>query len=148
MNGLNNYLQDFTVKDLAVLVFLAGNAARDIKRHEISLPFTVAGAITGILAAFFIRDDRPLGILLSTAPGLVSLLLTLLTRGSIGAGDGIILLILGLCYPPEEIAGILFSALLLAAVMSAILLVRRHRGTEKFAFVPFFMAGFLIFRIL
>lgn len=148
MNGMNNYLQGFTVKDYPVLIFLVGNAVRDIKRHEISVPLTAAGAIMGVPAAFFIRDDRPFGILLSIAPGLVSLLLTLLTRGSIGAGDGLILLVLGFYYSLEEIAGILFSALLLSAVMSVVLLVRHHRGTEKFALVPFFVAGLLILKIL
>lgn len=148
MNGMNNYLQGFTVKDYPVLIFLVGNAVRDIKRHEISLPLTVAGAIVGVFAAFFIRDDRLFGILLSTAPGLFSLLLTLLSRGAIGTGDGLVLLVLGFYYPLEEIAGILFFTLFLSAVMSAVLLVRHHRGTEKFALVPFFVAGLLILRIL
>jgi prepilin signal peptidase PulO-like enzyme (type II secretory pathway) len=68
-------------------------------------------------------------------------MLTRLTGGQIGAGDGIILCLIGVMYPAEDVSVILMAALFLAAAYSGILLVRRHRTEESYAFVPFLFAG-------
>lgn len=124
-----------------LIIILAGNSFRDVRKHEISVPLALTGIPAGLIYAAYGRKDLPCGMLLSILPGIVSFALTLLTRGGIGAGDGLILCILGIYYLLRDMVVILSVALGLSAVYGSVLFLRHHRGGEAYAFVPFLMAG-------
>ena len=129
------------IRGLISILFLAGNAWKDVREHKISLPLTLVSFPPALLCAYLSRDDFPIGLLYSLIPGRISFTLTRLTGGQIGAGDGIILCLIGIMYPVEDVCVILMAALFLAAAYSGILLMRRHRKEESYAFVPFLLAG-------
>lgn len=129
------------IRGLISILVLAGNSWKDVREHKISLPLTLACFPPALLCACLSRDDFPIGLLYSVLPGCISFILTWFTGGQIGAGDGIILFLIGVLYPSENVCEILFIALFSAAVYSGILLVRRHRREESYAFVPFLFAG-------
>lgn len=129
------------IRGLILILVLAGNAWKDVREQKISLPLTLASFPPALFCAYLSRDDFPVGLLYSLFPGCISFMLTRLTGGQIGAGDGIILCLIGVMYPAEDVSVILMAALFLAAAYSGILLVRRHRKEESYAFVPFLFAG-------
>jgi len=140
---LNSYITEI----LAILL-LAGNARKDIREHQISLPLTLACFPPALICALMTRNDLPFGLVLSVIPGLISLTVTLFTGGQIGAGDGILICLLGILYPLTDVCTILSFALLFSAIYSGLLLLRRHRGKEEYAFVPFMLAGLAVYVLL
>lgn len=78
-------------------------------------------------------------------PGVIFLLISLLTREKIGSGDGLVLLALGCGFAIEEVVGIVGMALFFAAIVAIVLLVvkKASRKTE-IPFVPFLFLGFLV----
>ena len=72
------------------------------------------------------------------------LALSILSGGAMGAGDGLLLLALGLASDTGEYLGTLLGGIFLAAVWSGVLLVvfRKGRKTE-IPFVPFLLFGYI-----
>lgn len=70
--------------------------------------------------------------------------ISVITRGSMGMGDGWILLALGTVLMPEEFFSMLFAAMLISAAWAGILLwLFRKKGNTEIPFVPFLMLGYL-----
>ncbi|MDO4804055.1 MAG: prepilin peptidase [Lachnospiraceae bacterium] len=136
------------ISKLIIILILAINSYKDIREHEISIPITLAGIPVGIVCAVLTRNDLPVGIILSVLPGIVSFALTLASGGQIGAGDGLMLCVLGFFYPPGDMLLIVSAALIMSAVYGGALLMRRHGGGEAYAFVPFLMAGVCVLEFI
>ena len=78
-------------------------------------------------------------------PGGAVLLAAWVTKESIGYGDGMVLLVLGLFCGAAKAVAILGMSLMLAAVLSMVLLVLRKAGRKTaLPFVPCICAGYLL----
>ena len=65
-----------------------------------------------------------------------------------GSADGVMLLLLGAMYGLNEGGELMMYALILAAVVSIFLIAVRHAGRkDTLPFMPFLLAGFLLFQI-
>lgn len=79
-------------------------------------------------------------------PGGVLLLVSAVTEESIGYGDGLVLLVLGLFCGVAETVAVLGMALLLASVLSMVLLALKRAGRKtKLPFLPCLCSGYLLF---
>ena len=137
-----------TISEIYLITVLAVNSWKDIREHEISLPLTIASFPVALIYAFLSRADLPYGLALSILPGFMSFAITILTRGAIGAGDGILLCLIGIFYSPEDVLSIVLISLFLSACYSGMLLMRHHRGSEAYALAPFMLTGVVIASIL
>lgn len=82
---------------------------------------------------------------LSIAAGIAAVFLSFLTRGSVGLGDGIMLIVLGFYLPAAVNLGILLYALILSALFSLLLIAARHlSGKHRLPFAPFLLSGYII----
>jgi leader peptidase (prepilin peptidase)/N-methyltransferase len=83
------------------------------------------------------------------AVGVAVMLLSMVTKGSIGMGDGIILLCTGAVAGFEKNMELFFSALILCGMcgLFLVLILRKSRKT-KVPFVPFLLAAFGIMEIV
>ena len=75
--------------------------------------------------------------LLPLLPGLLALMLSKLTRGALGLGDGLFLLIAGLYIPMRSMLLLLLSGILVSFLVSAVLLIYGHvhgRSMRKVCF--------------
>ena len=71
-------------------------------------------------------------------------IISALTGGEIGAGDGLLIIAMGSVMTAGELIGILFAALLLCGIYSGIqLLVLKKQRDIEIPFVPFLLAGYL-----
>ncbi len=128
---------------LAVLLLICG--IQDIYKRKISLWIIAAGVLlTGICLPFCYNlslADRIGGC----AVGICIILLSKITGGKIGAGDGLLLCVTGLglgLWVNLELFGI---ALFLAALLSILLLILRLADRQKsIPFVPFLLSGYII----
>jgi len=83
-------------------------------------------------------------ILISLVPGIIFLVISKVTKESMGYGDGIIVLVMGSYISIAKLVGSLILALILAAIWSIVLLVFfRKKKQEEFPFVPFVLLGYL-----
>lgn len=123
-------------------------AIQDLLKKRIYLWVICMGGITTVVCSVFVDNlgimDRVGGLLV----GLAIMLLSKITAGGIGMGDGILLCITGLglgFWCNLELFGL---ALFLAAMISIILLIlRRVDRKQTIPFVPFLFAGYLILSI-
>jgi leader peptidase (prepilin peptidase)/N-methyltransferase len=127
---------------IGVLLFILG--IQDIKRKEISCWWLIS-----LLPLIVIELARPseiklieriFGILL----GLFFVILSKVTRGQIGIGDGYVLCAIGLILGIGKCVILLSYAFLLTSVVSIVLLVFfRWNRKRTIPFVPFLFMGYL-----
>lgn len=127
-----------------VLFILALNSFCDIRRHEICPRITIGGGLIGFICAYLWRSGLSIDFLASTFPGICFLMMSLLTKGAVGAGDGFVLLALSGYLSLTDILSITAFGLLLSSAYAGLLLIKDRCGMRSFAFVPFLLGGYVL----
>ena len=105
------------------------------------LPFFIAG----IMWQFMSRSRGVMDIAGGVFTGIVLLITSHLTKGKIGAGDGLIFIVTGVLLGTLENIRLLTMASVLSAVCSIVLLITRRCGRDtELPFAPFILAAFII----
>ena len=131
---------------MVLFVYLLIMAVCDVKTREIHIPVSLAAAIM-LLAEqlyFILRGEQSVqSILLGMLIGGVLILISVLTGGQIGVGDGILFLVSGLVFGFYENTVLLFLSLLFTSFASGVLILIKHVD-RKFTlpFAPFVLAGY------
>ena len=128
------------------LFILTANSFTDVRRHEISPVLTAAGGVLGVV----LHTGAVPGISLpvSMLPGICFLLFSFLSRGAVGAGDGLVLIALAGCLPVTDILIIAFCGLFLASVYAGFMLLGGSGSRRSFAFVPFLLGGYVLYLMI
>lgn len=135
------------MKEVCVLVLLGWNSWTDIRKHRISLAFTLVLGTVGFFQKLWGGDYFQ--ILEGALAGLGMMGVSLLTKGAVGMGDGLLLLALAGFLTAEEILKLLLMGLLVCASWGIVLLAaRKKKRNEELPFVPFLFLGYLGGRIL
>lgn len=116
----------------------------DLKWKKIPLSVTGAGIFIGVVLLFYAPSSSA-DIWMGLLPGICCLLFAKASQEAIGYGDGVLLCMMGLFYPIEELAGILVLAFGMAGITALVLLVvfKKKRKYEM-AFVPFLVAAYVV----
>ena len=125
-----------------VLLLLSGNAICDLRRREISLLYSAAFAGIGICMSVM-HGRGPAELLYSVIPGLVLMLFSVITRGDIGFGDGIVVFVMGLFLSWQETATVCGIGFMLSAIGAGIWFAIRRRRKDTLPFLPFLLAGYV-----
>lgn len=131
------------LREVCVLGFLGFNAWTDVRRKEISL--AAAAFFAAVAVGWTVYSGEisweffvPVGI-----SGFF-LMLSLLTKGAMGMGDGWLMLALGTALNLEEFLTMLTIGMIGSAVWAGILLVVFHKGRKaEIPFVPFLLLGYI-----
>lgn len=127
---------------LPLLMLFAGTWT-DIREKSVDVrPILLAG-LAGIAIRIIVKDEGIPVLLAALAPGMLLLAVALTSRGGVGTGDGLSLLVLGLYFPPEEVWMILFLALCFGGIMGMLLLFRGRGRGHSFPFLPCLLVGSL-----
>ena len=131
---------------IIVFIYLGIMSVYDIKKREIHLPFTAVAALMLSSRQIYLvcRGEVLLqSAFLGVVIGIVLVAISLLTRGEIGVGDGILFMICGLLFGLYENLVLLFLSLVFTAMVSgALILTRRAGRKDTLPFAPFVFAGF------
>ncbi len=145
----------YVKKEAAMIAnFLAGAclltcAVTDLRKKMIYPLLLMPFLIAGILWQLMSRSRGVMDIAGGVFAGIVLLITSHLTRGKIGAGDGLLLMVTGVLLGTLENIRLLTAASVLTAVFSMILLItRRCRRDTELPFVPFLFAAFIIGHVL
>lgn len=136
------------ILSIFVAVFLLICSYTDIKNKEIHLKVLLPFFLTGVIIAAVSGRDAVIGALTGTIAGIALLLLSFITRGAIGEGDGLVLVVTGVFLGFFGNLRLLVSALFLSALFSVgAMIIKGWKKERELPFVPFLLAAFLIIRI-
>lgn len=129
---------------VAVVGMLAICAAEDIRKKQIHLNLILAFGIVGVVFHMLWQMQTIENVLFGMGVGGALLLLSVLTRGKIGIGDGILLVVTGIYLGLEQNLELLVCSLFICAVYALFLLAMRKRSRkDTVAFVPFVLISYV-----
>ena len=129
---------------IILLGMLSLYAVEDIRKKRISVRYLWIFGVAGIAINLFQRSISVPDMLLGAAVGAALVAVSLLTRGSIGLGDGFLLMTAGIFLGGSSVLELLFISLLYAALVSlGMLAFRRWKRKREIPFVPFLLLGYL-----
>lgn len=124
-------------------IFLAAESICDIRDKTLPWSITVAGIVAGVVCMIMEKRMTP-ELLNGLLPGAIMLVLSRLTGGAIGYGDGMLVLALGLFYEVNGLMFLLMTGIFYAGIVGLILLLFFHKkGKYELPFVPFLFLGWL-----
>lgn len=127
-------------REILLLLLLSGNTITDLINRTIVLRFNFAFVCIGI--PVFILSGRSLPDLLTALiPGAFLLVFSILSGGSIGLGDAVVLLVSGCFAGWRHVLVSSFSGLLLSSVFASFLLIFGKSRKSRFPFIPFLLTG-------
>lgn len=128
----------------AVIGMLTICAAEDIRKKQIRLNVVLAFGIGGIVLHMLWQLQTIENILLGMGVGGVLLLLGLFTRGKVGVGDGVLMVVTGIYLGMEQNVELLICSLFICAIYAlGLLALRRKRRTDTVAFIPFVLVSYV-----
>lgn len=139
-------MNEYAWRLLILCVFWWMAAVPDLKSKAIPVWIPIVFFLAAVTADVFLPTSIDKKILWSgAAPGGILLLLTLVSKGKIGEGDGLCLLTGGLIAGIGRILVILEGALVLVSLTGIFMIAaKRGRAEDRIAFLPFLAvsAGF------
>lgn len=123
-------------------IFMAICTVTDIRKKEIPVTVIILSGLALLCYMIFAGRKEWTDILYSLIPGMFLLMLSYCTRECIGYGDGLVVLVMGICMG----LGICMAAVAVGLTISAIcvgalLAFRKVGGKSRIPFVPFLSAG-------
>jgi leader peptidase (prepilin peptidase)/N-methyltransferase len=125
-----------------VLLLLTGSLFWDIKNRHIPLWWLWGNGMLAI-AALYVNATAFSEALWGILPGIVLLIIAVVTRGRIGKGDALLIVVLGLYSGLWACFSVLLLSLALTAVYGMCRGAIRHTSLKKAViFTPFLWAGY------
>lgn len=128
-------------RDVILLLGLAWNSYRDLRCREIHLMSVGFLFLLGFLLQIW-EGFLFLEFMMGMLPGFLLLGISLVTGGALGFGDGLMTLCLGVYLGFWATAETVMAALLLSAAWAGLVLcLKKRKGKDPIAFVPFLLLG-------
>ena len=124
------------MKWIIISVFMAVCTITDIRKKEIPVAVVALSGLALLFYVIFGEKKQWMDILYSLMPGMLLLMLSYCTSESIGYGDGLVVLVIGICIAAVT-AGLIISAICAAALLA----LRKAGGKSRIPFVPFLSVG-------
>ncbi len=137
------------MQKMLVLRLLSLCSFEDVKYRRLTVIYIFMFGIAGVILHMFAPVCSIYSILWGMLLGLVLILISAATRGSLGMGDGILLVVTGVYLGGYGNLQLFLYGLLLSALCSlGLLVLKRKKRKDEIAFVPFLLLSyfFLLFR--
>ena len=133
------------MQKIILLSLLSWCSWEDIKQKKLTILYIMMFGICGMFLHLLVPVCSIYSIIWGMLLGLALILVSMLTRGSVGLGDGILLAVTGVYLGGYKNLQLFMIGLLLAAFWSLVLVVvKKKNGKEEIAFVPFLLVSYLI----
>lgn len=132
------------IRIVSLLIMLFLNSYLDLKYKKISVLVCVIFAIEAVLLNLQ-SDNNGLRYVFGFVVGLVVILISKITNGAIGIGDGYVICVIGIFMGVHAVIQVLMGAFLLAAVVGiGLMIIRKVRRGMTLPFVPFLLGSVLL----
>ncbi len=137
------------IKIIILITFLGICSYTDIKGKYILVKISIIYGILGIVYGFCFENRGILEILIGIVPGIIVLIISVITKESIGKGDALIILVMGIYTGIVNNLIVFIYALFFTVIVGIILLLIMKKGRKfRIAFAPFIFLGYLVFLII
>ena len=116
------------LKYCGAIIFLAMLSLEDIREKRISVNRVMIGALAAIIYQFMAGQASGIAIIGGLMPGIALLLLSVMTKESIGKGDGIVVMVLGLWIGGWMTFLTVCMAVWAAGISATVCLIRKKRN--------------------
>ena len=131
-----------------VLGLLGLCSLEDIRHKRLTIIYILMFGIGGVILHLFAPVCSVYSMLWGMLLGVAMMMLSAATRGNVGMGDGILLVVTGVYLGGSENLALFMMGLLLSALWSLGLLVLKKKSRkEEIAFVPFLLLSYFIMLI-
>lgn len=132
------------IRECVLLAFLGLNTISDIRTKKVLIWSAWVFGVFGLLYGLLTKELVSPQVITALLPGSICLIISKVTKESMGYGDGIIILVMGVYISTQKLIGSLVLALIFAALWSILLLVLfRKKKQDEFPFVPFVLLGYI-----
>lgn len=132
------------IASCTLLGMLGVCSIEDVRRKEVHSVLVLLFGVAGVFVHLYQRNLSIYSILAGVAVGLIVMLCSLITKGGIGMGDGLILLVTGIYLGGKGNMQLLFFGLFLSAVGSLFfLLVKKKKRKDTIPFVPYLLLAYV-----
>nr|WP_308648513.1 prepilin peptidase [uncultured Agathobacter sp.] len=133
----------YKIVHICLIIILGVICVFDIKRKKIPVYMLIILAAAGIISNFTIGEFDIEKRIIAMLPGMILLIVSMITKQQIGYGDGLIILIMGLYIDIDDILSIVLSSFLLSSIAAIILMtVFKKKKNFEMAFSPFLLIGY------
>lgn len=133
------------MQKIILLALLGWCSLEDVKQKKLTVMYILMFGVGGIFLHLMAPVCSIYSILWGMLLGLGLILVSLVTRGSVGVGDGILLAVTGVYLGGSKNLELFMMGLLLAALWSlGLLVVKKKKGKEEIAFVPFLLISYFL----
>ena len=137
------------VRFVLVFIVLVIEALKDFRKKEVNIPVLGILVVAAMVMIFLGKDISVSNAIIGLAEGLLLILVSVMTKGQIGMGDGILLAACGLMLGGKDNMVMFFFACLSSAIVSVlIMIIKKADKKTTIPFVPFMIPGFLIMVLL
>lgn len=133
----------YKIVHICLIIILGVICVFDIKRKKIPVYMLIILAAAGIISNFTVGEFDIEKRIIAMLPGMILLIVSMITKQQIGYGDGMIILIMGLYIDIDDILSIVLSSFLLSYIAAIILMtVFKKKKNFEMAFSPFLLIGY------
>lgn len=127
-----------------VIAMLAIESISDIRTQTVSLIRLIAFALLGITINYCMEYQSIWSVVGGLVVGVVLLGYALISKGSVGVGDGVVFLCLGIFLGLSGNLRLLFFSLIVAAIAGGIYAIITKKGIKaKIPFIPCILVAFV-----
>ncbi len=125
-----------------LLCFILMAALFDIKHREIPGIFLLAAIVFGTVLCVLWGSNTFTDEIFGIMTGAVFIALSVISKGQIGMGDSLVILVIGVCQGGINAAFSCLYALFAACLVSVFLMVfKKYKKDHSIPFIPFLAAG-------
>lgn len=125
------------------ILYTAVLALYDVKNKRLPLALCIGFLLEGIVCMLIKNVEMA-----SLIPGVILCIISFLSRGSLGIGDGIAAIAIGMHIGLEKTLYAICIAFLLSSIYGAVLFVVKKNGKYEMPFIPFICTGVIITNLL
>ncbi len=126
------------MREISFFIVLTILTVQDMKQKKLSLAVIGAGILTGILFQCIQSTHSVWDLGFGLVSGLFCCAASVISKGQIGFGDGLVLLLCTLFYGGTISVGIYFTASVIACIYIGVQLIRKKiKKHSRIPFIPF-----------
>ena len=131
-----------------LLVLLIICAVEDWKRKEVNVVYILLFGIVGVILHLLYPNCSVYSMLFGLLLGIGIVGISILSRGSIGMGDGILLVVTGVYLGGYENLELFLTGMLFVGIWSlGLLVLKKKKRKERIAFIPFLLAAYAVMMV-
>ena len=133
----------YKIFHICLIIILGVICVFDIKKKKIPVYMLIILAAVGIISNLTVGEFNIEKRIIAMLPGIIMIMVSMVTKQQIGYGDGLIILLMGLYINIDDILSIVLSAFLVSSVFAIILMtVFKKKKNFEMAFSPFLLIGY------